>query len=65
MESQAAKLPSDPSYYQLFRSSRHVVSKAITDTVSARCDGTLLATAPWRVLSSGNSAGTGEHVSIP
>lgn len=40
MESQAAKLPSDPSYYQPFHSSQRVVSKAITDTVSARCDGT-------------------------
>lgn len=53
MESRAAKLPSDPGYYQLFRSSRRVVSKATTETVPVRRNGISPATSLWRVLSSG------------
>lgn len=53
MESRAAKLPADPGYYQLLRSSRRVVSKATTDTMPVRHKGTWPATSPWRVLSSG------------
>lgn len=65
MASRAAKLPSNASYYRLFRSSWHVVSKAVTDAVPARCDGASLAMALWRGFSFGNGAGTAEHVSIP